>query len=101
MKCLSCQKEAKLRPLIKGVYDNNNDPITIKKRFFSYEKDDFVEYEDILTEDQELRGKSISITLDEEIYIEKFFCEECYIAFFKNKIDELLEQLSFFKNRRN
>lgn len=100
MNCLCCRKEAKLRPKIVAVYDEKNEPIKIKKRSFLYEKDSFIEYEDILTEDQELRGRSITITLDEEIFIEKFFCEECYNSFLKNKIDELIEQLAFFRKNQ-
>ena len=100
MNCLCCEKEAKLRPKIKTVYDKNDNPIIIKKKSFIYEKDSFIEYDDILTEDQELRGKLISVTLDQEIFIEKFFCEECYNSFLKNKIDELIEQLSLFRNKK-
>jgi hypothetical protein len=32
MKCLCCEKEAKLRPKIKTVYDKDDNPIIIKKK---------------------------------------------------------------------
>ena len=101
MKCLCCDRDIFIRPKVRAIYDEeNNKPIIIKRKHFLYEKDDFVEYEDILTEDEELRAKTISVTLDEEIFINKNFCEECYNSFLKNKIDDLIESLSFFKNKK-
>ena len=81
MKCLCCDREVFIRPKIKPIYDQNDKPIIIKKNIYIYEKDDFIEYEDILTEDEELRAKTISMTIDEEIFINKVFCEECYDSF--------------------
>jgi hypothetical protein len=101
MKCLCCDKEIFLKPKIKLVFDQEtNEPIYITKKEYFFEKDDFIEYEDNLIEDLELREKKITMILDEKIMISKSFCEECYLSFFKDKIEELINLLSFFRNKK-
>ena len=101
MKCVCCDKEVFLKPKVKAVFNEETDSLlTIKKREYLYESDSFIEYDDILLEKLEPQEKRIVLICDEKIYINKSFCEECYISFIKDKIDDLIESLASFRSKK-
>jgi hypothetical protein len=101
MKCVCCEKEIFLKPKVSMVFNSeNNDPIITKKREYVHESDSFVEYNDILIKDLENREKRITVICDEKIMITKSFCEECYINFIKDKLEDLMENLATFRNKK-
>jgi len=101
MKCMCCDKEVKLKPKVSIMMNPETEsPIMIKKREFFYENDSFIEYEDIMTEDLENRERRITLISDEKTMISKSFCEECYISFVKDKVEDLIETLSLFRSKK-
>ena len=101
MKCVCCDKEIVLKPKISIVFDSKTEsPIMINKRDFFYESDSFIEYEDVMVEDLENREKRVTIICDEKTMITKSFCEECYISFVKDKLEDLMETLALFRNKK-
>jgi hypothetical protein len=101
MNCVCCDKEIFLKPKVSIVFDSETElPITVKKREFFYESDSFIEYEDVMIEDLENREKRVMIICDEKTMITKSFCEECYMSFVKDKIEDLIETLALFRNKK-
>lgn len=101
MNCVCCDKEIVLKPKVSVIFDSETEqPIVIKKREFFYESDSFVEYDDIMTEDLENREKRITLICDERTMISKSFCEECYISFVKDKLEDLMETLALFRSKK-
>jgi hypothetical protein len=98
---MCCNKEITLKPKVSMIFDiEKNEPIMIKKREYFYESDCFIEYEDIMTEDLENREKKITLVCDEKTMISKSFCEECYVSFIKDKLEDLLETLNLFRSKK-
>jgi len=101
MNCMCCDKEIILNPKVSIIFDSErNEPIMIKKREYFYENDSFVEYNDIMTEDLENREKRITLICDEKTMISKSFCEECYVSFIKDKLEDLIEMLTLFRSKK-
>jgi hypothetical protein len=98
---MCCDKEIILNPKVSIIFDSErNEPIMIKKREYFYENDSFVEYNDIMTEDLENREKRITLICDEKTMISKSFCEECYVSFIKDKLEDLIEMLTLFRSKK-
>lgn len=101
MNCVCCDKEIVLKPKVSVIFDSESEqPMMIKKRDFFYESDSFIEYDDIMTEDLENREKRITLICDEKTMISKSFCEECYISFVKDKLEDLMETLALFRSKK-
>lgn len=101
MNCVCCNKEVKLKPKVSIMINPESEsPIMIKKREFFYESDSFIEYEDVMTSDLENRERRITLICDEKTMISKSFCEECYISFVKDKVEDLMEMLSLFRSKK-
>jgi hypothetical protein len=98
---MCCDKEITLKPKVSIMFDSEkNQPITLKKREYFYESDSFIEYDDIMTEDLENREKRITLVCDEKTMISKSFCEECYVSFIKDKLEDLIETLALFRSKK-
>lgn len=101
MKCVCCDKEVFLKPKIKTIFNQETDELlTVKKREYLHESDSFIEYDDILFEKLEPQERRVTLICDEKVYITKSFCEECYISFIKDKIDEIIESLASFRSKK-
>lgn len=100
MKCVCCDKEIFFKPKVKTIFNQETDELLkIKKREYLYESDSFIEYEDVLLQQLEPQERRVTLTCDEKIFITKSFCEECYITFIKDKVDDLIESLASFRSK--
>lgn len=101
MRCVCCNKEIVLKPKISIIInEETNSPIMIKKREYLFETDSIIEYEDVMTQDLEDREKRITLIYDEKIMITKSFCEECYVIYIKDKLEDLINVLARFRSKK-
>lgn len=80
--------------------DESGEVLYEDTQLYVHELQEYVPLKKPLFEYTEPLQKRVTLTLNDGEYYDKFFCEDCYGAFLKTTVDELVSTLTNFKSTK-